>query len=326
MGERHDMRLDGAAAAFGRHESFPLRYGWVTKGIRALADKPDVFTRDDATVRLGVGKNMVSAIRHWLLATRIVERDGRQDLVVSPVGNILFPNDDEGGDPYLEDEATIWLLHWLMATNPKGATAIYWFFNHFHKTEFGSGEVAATLSDFVRQNVKTRVAASTLKNDATLLLRMYAPAREGRNLVVEDMLNSPLAILHLLDRVDTRTWRAFPTARDEVPLDVFAFSVAELFAHLGSEQLSVAQLMYSEKDHCAPGAVFRMTEEGLVQKVEALCAAFPNALRMDRTAGLYQLYRIGVIDAGSILRERYAAHTARANGGPRAAHANGVVA
>ena len=308
------MRLDGAAAAFGRHESFPLRYGWITKGIRALVKTPDIFTRDDATVTLGVGKNMVSAIRHWLLAARIVERDGRQDLVVSPVGDILFPDEDEGGDPYLEDEATIWLLHWLMATNPSNATAIYWFFNHFHKTEFGSAEVAATLSDFVRKNVKARVAASTLKSDATLLLRMYAPAREGRNLVLEDMLNSPLAELRLLDRIDTRTWRAFPTARDELPLDVFAFAVAELFAHLGTKQLSVAQLMYSEKGHCAPGAVFRMTEEGLVQKVEALCAAFPNSLRMDRTAGLYQLYQIREIEAGSILRERYAAHVARVNG------------
>lgn len=322
------MRLDAAVAAFGRHESFPLRYGWITKGLRALVNDPGIFTREDATVALGVGKNMVSAIRHWLLATRIVERDGRQNLVVSPVGKIVFP-DDDGGDPYLEDEATIWLLHWLMATNPTGATAIYWFFNHFHKTEFGSGEVAATLSDFVRTNVKTRVAESTLKNDATLVLRMYAPAREGRNIAVEDMLNSPLAVLHLLDRIDTRTWRAFPTPRDELPLDVFAFAVAELFDHVGTKQLSVTQLMYSEKEHCAPGAVFRMTEEGLVQKVEALCAAFPDSLRMDRTAGIYQLYRIGDIDAGSILRRRYAADAAHVHGLVRAngsahAHANGA--
>ena len=323
------MRLDAAVAAFGRHESFPLRYGWITKGLRALDEDSRIFTQDDATVRLGVGKNMVSAIRHWLLATRIVEKDDRQGLVVSPVGRIVFPDDDDGGDPYLEDEATIWLLHWLMATNPSGATAIYWFFNHFHKTEFGSGEVAATLSDFVRTNVKTRVAASTLKNDATLVLRMYAPAREGRNIAVEDMLNSPLAVLHLLDRIDTRTWRAFPTVRDELPLDVFAFAVAELFDHVGTKQLSVTQLMYSEKEHCAPGAVFRMTEEGLVQKVEALCAAFPDSLRMDRTAGIYQLYRTGDIDAGSILRRRYAADAARVHGLARAnasahAHANGA--
>jgi hypothetical protein len=29
----------------------------------------DVFTSDDATVNLGVGKNMVAAIRYWLTAT-----------------------------------------------------------------------------------------------------------------------------------------------------------------------------------------------------------------------------------------------------------------
>ena len=49
----------------------------------------------------------------------------------------------DGWDPYLEDEATIWLIHWLMATNPQHATAWYWFFNRFHKPEFTSLEISA---------------------------------------------------------------------------------------------------------------------------------------------------------------------------------------
>lgn len=305
------MRLNSAVVAFGRHESFPLRFGWLAKGVKALHDDPNIFTREDATVRLGVGKNMVASIRHWLLATRVVERVGRNELTVSPIGRIVFRAEGDGGDPYLEDDATIWLLHWLIATNPSNATAIYWFFNHFHKTEFGSTEVAAALSDFVKANVKTRAAASTLKNDAALLLRMYAPSRNAKNIAIEDILNSPLALLNLLGRIDARTWHGVPTTREELSVAVFAFAVAELFAHLGVEQLSIGQLMYSDRDHCAPGAVFRMTEEGLVQKVEALCRAFPDALRMDRTAGIYQLYKLGELRSEAILKDRYASLGAR---------------
>ena len=131
---RPGVRLTGSTTAFGRHESFPLRFGWITKGLQALADDPKIFTRDDATVVLGVGKNMVASIRYWLQATRIAHRDPKANtLKPTPIAEIVFGDD---GDPYLEDEGTIWLLHWLLATNPKDATAIYWFFNHFHKPTF----------------------------------------------------------------------------------------------------------------------------------------------------------------------------------------------
>ena len=72
---RPGVRLTGSTTAFGRHESFPLRFGWITKGLQALADDPKIFTRDDATVVLGVGKNMVASIRYWLQATGIAHRD-----------------------------------------------------------------------------------------------------------------------------------------------------------------------------------------------------------------------------------------------------------
>jgi hypothetical protein len=102
------------------------------------------------------------------------------------VGTYLF--DDEGEDPYLEDEGTIWLIHWLLASNPELATSWWWFFNRFHKPEFTAAELATALQDFVRAEVKGRHASSTLKSDAAVLLRMYvrsgpgskAPPEEGR--------------------------------------------------------------------------------------------------------------------------------------------------
>ena len=72
------MKFTGSKGAFGRHETFALRYGWLTKGMQELnkeelGKQAPVFEAEDATVRLGVGKNMVSSIRYWLQATRIVE-------------------------------------------------------------------------------------------------------------------------------------------------------------------------------------------------------------------------------------------------------------
>ena len=300
------MNLNPAKVSFGRHESFPLRFGWITKGLDALADDANAFVAEDATVRLGVGKNMVAAMRYWLLATRVVERTTGPGLARSDIGKVLFP-DGEGGDRYLEDDATIWLLHWLLATNPTDATALYWFYNHFHKPEFASEEVFAGLREFVRQNVTAKAAVTTLRRDANLVLRMYVQSGGGTRLLPEDALDSPLAALLLLERLDRQGWQAVPRDREEIPMVAFAFAVAEVFAHLNADQLPVERLMYSGQGHCAPGAVFRLTESGLTAKLDALCAAHPETLRLDRTAGLYQLYKMGPLEPLSILRPHYRA-------------------
>lgn len=303
--KRTAVRLTGSTATFGRHESFPLRFGWIIKGLEALVDDPKVFTREDATVTLGVGKNMVAAIRYWLQATRVATRDPKTNtLEPTPIAQIVF---GDQGDPYLEDEGTIWLLHWLLATNRNAATAIYWFFNHFHKPAFTSAEVATALTDFAKRELSSRVSATTLKSDAQLVLRMYSRTTANARISLEDALDSPLGMLDLQERVDTRNWRAVPMDRAELPLDVFAFAIAELFEQGNSNQLDIGELMYSGSGHCAPGAVFRMTEEGLIVKLEALCEAYPQVLQLDRTAGVFQLYRMGPLDSVAILKVRYAA-------------------
>ena len=298
------MKLIPTNVSFGRHESFPLRFGWITKGLEALADNANVFASEDATVTLGVGKNMVAAMRYWLLATRVAKRTTRNGLARTAIGEILFP-DGDGGDRYLEDDGTIWLLHWLLATNPNEATAIYWFYNHFHKPEFTSEEASSALREFARQRITAKAATTTLNRDANLLLRMYAQSSGGTRLLAEDALDSPLAALLLLERLDRQTWHATPKDREEIPLTAFAYAVADVFAHRGLDQLPVEQLMYSDPEHCAPGAVFRLTENGLTDKLEALCDAYPSSLQLNRTAGIFQLYKLGPFDRLSILEEHY---------------------
>ena len=219
----------------------------------------------------------------------------------TPLARIAFGTD---GDPHLEDDATIWLVHWLLAANSSGATALYWFFNHFHKPAFAVDEVAASLSGFVDREAAGRTSTATLDRDAAMLLRMYVRTAAGNRLTLEDALDSPLSLLDLVDRVDARHRRSAPTLRADLPLPVFAFAVAEVFRHLDTPH--AADLMYSDRSRCAPGAVFRMTEEGLLRKLEELRAAAPDDYRLDRTAGVHQLYRLRRVDPLAVLAEHYA--------------------
>ena len=53
---------------FGGHETFPLREGWLHKGLELVHADGRAFEDEHVSDRLGVGRNMAKSIRHWLLA------------------------------------------------------------------------------------------------------------------------------------------------------------------------------------------------------------------------------------------------------------------
>ena len=73
---RGPLYRDGYSPQLSGHETFPIRYGWLKKAFDAVRDTEDqddnrqVFSGADAIARFGVGKNMVSSMRHWATAAR----------------------------------------------------------------------------------------------------------------------------------------------------------------------------------------------------------------------------------------------------------------
>ena len=297
------MRFNSKKVGFGRHETFALRYSWLTKGFQALVEDDEIFTSAEATVKLGVGKNMVNAIKFWLVAARMIEprKDGGHQ--ATAIGKAVFGCD--GYDPYLEDEATIWLVHWMIATNPEQATAWYWFFNQFHKLEFSSQEVANVLHDFVtRQKIKS--AVKTVKNDAAIVLRMYSQGLAHSRRPLEDILDSPLAQLNLVTQSSgNRTFSSAPAEREGLPIGIFGFAIAELFDEMKREEVAIKDLVYAEGDFPCPGAVFRMTENAFLAKLERMIVAMPGYFELRETAGIHQLYRLENADAMMFLQYHY---------------------
>ena len=109
---------------FARHETFHPRYGWLKKGFDLATQYPGIFTDDHAPVRLGVGKNMVKAIRYWCNAFKVLENDQPSNF-----GQQLLS--DDGYDPFLENPASLWLLHWHLLKPTCEAAAWYYTFNEF---------------------------------------------------------------------------------------------------------------------------------------------------------------------------------------------------
>ncbi len=303
------MKIDPDKVAFGRNETFGLRYSWLTKGYQQLQVNPEVFTSEDATVALGVGKNMVNAIRYWLLACQLIEQDGGKGFKSTPIGDALFGK--AGYDPYLEDEATIWLIHWLIATNREQATAWYWFFNQFHKPEFVSQEASTALLDFVAQK-KLKSSMSTIKNDGNLVLRMYSRSKGNGRTPIEEALDSPLSQLNLITQSPGgRSFTSRPADREGLPLGIFGYAIAELFQHLEVKELPIKDLMYSAGGCPSPGAIFRLTENALITKLEKLMHEVPGVFEIRETAGIHQVYMLKSVSPELFLKFHYEADDGR---------------
>lgn len=298
------MKFNAESMAFGRHETFALRYGWLSKGFRAVVKNREIFGSDDATVVLGVGKNMVSAIKYWLRACQMIDpsTDKPTDL-----GRYLLSK--KGGDPYLEDEATIWLLHWLLATNSELATSWFWFFNRYHKPEFTGQQLTTALINYVNDRAYNRKKPSpnTLKNDALLLLRMYTKSKGNAHMPLEDALDSPFALLKLISQSTSgRSYQSIPQAHPQLPLGVFGFATCQMFAAKGVAVLPIEYIMYSSDEFPALGSAFRLTENGLISKLEQLVDYIPGVFEMRDTAGQHQLYQSEKVNALAFVKKHYA--------------------
>src|SRR5262245_17309207 len=151
--------------SFSGHETFPFRYPWLKKGFDAVQEDAFVFLRDNAITTLGVGKNMVRSIRHWCLTVGVLEENPGEScaLRTSALGRLLLA--DDGLDPYLEDPATLWLLHWQIASNRARATTWFWTFSHFHEPEFTREALASALFKWAQTLPGKPVAEGSVRRD-----------------------------------------------------------------------------------------------------------------------------------------------------------------
>ena len=190
-----------ARVSFSGHETFPFRYTWLKKAVDAVGADPYAFQAEDAMVKLGVGKNMVSSIRHWGLVTGILEeapgRRGSRNRPLAPtdLGKSLFL--DGGWDPFMEDPGTLWLLHWQLVSRREGATTWWWVFNQYSGTIFTRAAIQEALETLGAQSGWTRVTSASLKRDIDVFIRTYAP-QHRRNALLEDTLDCPLVELGVI--------------------------------------------------------------------------------------------------------------------------------
>ena len=229
------MRLaEAAIPVFARHETFAPRFGWFRKAYAFAKKDPKTFVRPDAPVQMGVGKNMVRSIRFWGTAAKLIQQDPatlpRQSRQMVPThwGDRILG--DEGWDPYLEDPATLWLVHWLILSKPCWLPVWWVAFNEFHALEFDQDDLEAAVDAQIGLVADWRTPhKSSIRKDLRTMIRTYAAADQAERGASEDILSCPLRDLRVIRRSSDSNRNRFMTdAKPSLPPAIIAFAALGL--------------------------------------------------------------------------------------------------
>ncbi len=281
------------------HESFPCRYTWLPKAVRGLGKNPSLFSDEDqAMVDLGVGKNMVHAIRFWSEAAGVA--------ATAPGGH--SPTDlgaallAEGGlDPFLEDIRTLWLIHWNLSTNVENPLLAWdYLLNRWQEPELVPSAVLRALRAEAAK-YKDRLSQVTLDQHFDAFLHTYVPTRGPKGDVQEDNLDCPLVELELLvkvgerqlDRASGKREPIYVFRRDEKPdisSELFVYCLNDFWQkrHRAESTLPFREVAHG---HGSPGQIFKLPEEDIRTRVEALDRQTDGLFTYSESAQLQHVLR-----------------------------------
>jgi hypothetical protein len=282
---------------FAKHETFHIRDGWLTKGLLTIAEEPRIFLDDQAPEELGLGKNMVRALRFWMQATGLADEvfeDSRKVQVATELGKAIRDQDS-----YLELEGSLWLIHYNLVCSREFATSWYWFFNHYIPTRFTRKDFIERLSQWinVQSDIDKKIAVSSLKKDFGILIKSYLPDPRTDK-TPEDIMESPLTTLGLMtsytetdedENKKIRVYRYEPSLSENIHPLIFLYVLLDRqnIEREGAGQVGLQTVL---RERMNVGRTFNIGLTGFEEILGRLNDAYPDwRITLTRTGGLDQL-------------------------------------
>lgn len=273
---------------FARHETFHPRFGWLKKGFDKADEDNSIFSKESASVVLGVGKNMVKAIRYWCIAFKIVDENRENgNYIHSPTTFAKKLLNENGWDPFLENPSSLWLLHWNLLKPPIYVPAWYFVFNELNKIDFSADDLLFSLKEYRNRRFPSKqISDSSLKKDVNCLLRMYVE-RTGPKILKEDSLDCPFTDLGIINAYTDLTRFAFNFGnKPNLPPEIIVAACLEYSSSFqdDAKTISISRLLY---DAGSPGQVFKLNESFLSNAIETVSMRAKDIYLTD-TAGMVQ--------------------------------------
>ena len=291
---RNKLDNDQYKPAFSGHETFPLKYGWLKKAHDALltneinnstSKTTNLFKEDHAIAMFGVGKNMALSMKHWAVSTGIIKEVENSGLQISDIGRFLFGKN--GKDPYLENPNTLWLLHWILASNTK-KTLNYYLFNLHNKPSFNKETLNNAVNNLCKEHPKWRkTSETTISRDIDCLISSYTNKIVNKKLSHEDSMECPFAELSLINRQNQNDYRVTKSIRNTLNDALFIYALINFWSQTSTAQtITFETILHAEG---SPGKIFCLSEDDLSERIIKLEDTTKGQLIWSQSAGLRQV-------------------------------------
>ena len=271
------------AMKFRAHDTFFIRKGWLSKGMKHICNKPDVFVDKEENPMdvLGIGSNMVKALRYWLQAVGLTSEpnSGKRLQTLTELGQTIYEN-----DRYIEEMGTLQLLQYKLASNKEDATAWYYFFNEFGMTEFTKEDFVVALQNYVYMNEEdSSVAIRSLNDDFACIINTYVPRYKSNpgKVSAENNIDCPLGELGMIDILNKEKKiykKAIPSTTIFNPWIILAIIIDQA---KDRKEINLNELLTAP---CNIGRIFNLDAISMLDvlhKVERI-----DEIKIIRTAGL----------------------------------------
>lgn len=235
--------------SYGAHATFPVRYGWLPKGLALLQKRHQFVANLETADELGLGSKMVESLAFWLEATGL--STARSNGEPTPLADLIWRH-----DRYFELPGTWWFLHLELVRNE--GTVWSWFFNDFNERVFTRARCTDAFFEFARSNAIRPPTPATAQKDIACLLSSYS-SRAGVDFVdPEDVGACPFRELGLILRDGSVDRMERSRTAVAMPIEAFLSAASRTSADLGKHALSLRDLANAR---LAPGKVFGCNAE-----------------------------------------------------------------
>lgn len=268
---------------FRGHETFFIRKGWLYKGMSNVVKEPGIFQGVSGNPMdvLGIGANMVKALRYWLTTTCLTSepKSGKKNQTLTELGEIIFEN-----DAYMEEIGSIWLVHYMLSMNNDEATSWYIFFNEFNKSEFTVEDFHSAVVKYVRMQEDASVPSDrAIEDDFTCIMNTYVPRIKLNPAKVhpESNIDCPLGELGLVDVINKREgiYKKSVPKLDMLPQMILLSAI--IYSADGEQEIRISSL---QNDKCQIGKIFNLDSITLINALYRLEST--GLIKVIRTAGL----------------------------------------
>jgi len=276
--------------SYARHQTFHLRAGWLAKAIEALGNSENLrlFNRPDAAAELGIGKNMVQALRFWVKAAGLIEIKRNGELALSAFGEVV-----RDYDPFFELDLTWWLIHAHLVSKKSEANTWYFLFNKYPGAETDRESFVDALERYQALDNAAGISRSSFYKDFDCIMGTYVSTNKDSG-TPEDNIVCPLTRLGLLDQLRNGRVRKVAPCHD-IPLSV----VFAVLHSAGMVRLTVSEIVEAEGNLAK---TFNLSIDTIYRYLDLLKNR--GLVDYSRTAGIDTVV-LGVVVPWEFIRSEY---------------------